>query len=120
MTVRSNRGISCTSTAMRPVSGIRVATPRLGSSVPSGSISITISRPGCTISPGICALADVIEEDRVPNVGEVSRVLGVSRSQVYRMLNEGTIPPRVQVSDKRRGWLRSDLFDWLRSHRETR
>ena len=56
--MRSKRGISRTSTAIRPVSGIRFVTPSVGSRVPSGSISITISRPGFTTSPGISAFAD--------------------------------------------------------------
>ena len=39
-------GMSLTSTAMRPVSGILGAIPSEESSVPSGSTSITISNPG--------------------------------------------------------------------------
>ena len=58
MTVRSSVGISRTSIAIQPVSGIRVGTPSPGSSVPSGSICRTISSPGRITSPGIGALGD--------------------------------------------------------------
>ena len=46
MTVRSRSGTSFTSTLDRPTSGIRFVTSRLASSVPSGSISMTISKTG--------------------------------------------------------------------------
>ena len=57
-TVRRKSGISRTSTAIRPVSGILSTTPRPASRVPIGSTSTTISRPSLITWPGISAFAD--------------------------------------------------------------
>ena len=64
ISVRSNGGMALTSTARRPVSGIRFATPSAGSSVLSGSTSITISSPGWITRPTISAFADL---ERLPS-----------------------------------------------------
>ena len=47
---------------------MRLATPRVGSSVPSGSTSITISSPGCITAAGISTFADV---ERLPSSNSV-------------------------------------------------
>ena len=68
ISVKSNRGIVRTSTASRPSSGIRFFTPSPGANIPSGSTSITISRPGWMTAAGISALADF---DRFPSLNLV-------------------------------------------------
>ena len=72
ITVRSNDGIARTSTSVRPVSGMRSATPSAGSSVPPGSISTTISRPGCITAPGITAFAERARSPSSNSVGIVA------------------------------------------------
>ena len=61
---------------------MRFATPRPGSSVPSGSTSITISRPGRTTWPGITALADF---DRLLSSTSVGMAVGLGGGDVLHM-----------------------------------
>ena len=68
-TVRPRTGICRTSSAIRPVSGIRFGTPSPGSRVPSGSTSTTTSRPGRTTAPGISALTELESASSPTSVG---------------------------------------------------
>jgi len=67
--VRGKSGSARTSTAMRPLWGIRAAIASPGSVVPSGSTSITISKPGLSTSPGMSAFADLVSEPSSTSVG---------------------------------------------------
>ncbi len=39
--------------------------------------------------------------------------LGVARSTIYRLMSDGALPPRVQLSARRFGWRTSDIDKWL-------
>ena len=100
ISVRSSGGIAVTSTASRPVAGIRLATPRAGSSVPSGSTSIIISSPGCTTHPGISALADADRRLSSTSTGIGTDWPGmsctcVSRPSMKKRARTGGIPANV-------------------------
>lgn len=44
---------------------------------------------------------------------EVTRVTGLSKASIYRMVNAGTFPGSVPLGIKAVGWLRSDVEGWI-------
>ena len=46
---------------------------------------------------------------------EVSALVGLSRTSIYRMIREGSFPEPVQVGKRRIAWRQSDLNAWLES-----
>lgn len=53
------------------------------------------------------------EPDRIIRLKTVIYRSGLSRSTVYRKINEGTFPPRVKVSLNGVGWRESELNRWI-------
>jgi prophage regulatory protein len=53
------------------------------------------------------------EPDRIIRLKTVINRSGLSRSTVYRKINEGTFPPRVKVSLNGVGWRESELNRWI-------
>lgn len=51
---------------------------------------------------------------RMPEV--VSRV-GLSRSQVYAMINRGEFPKQIRLSARTSGWIEADIENWIESRR---
>jgi prophage regulatory protein len=53
------------------------------------------------------------EPDRIIRLKTVLNRSGLSRSTVYRKINEGTFPPQVKVSLNGVGWRESELNRWI-------
>jgi prophage regulatory protein len=53
------------------------------------------------------------EPDRIIRLRTVLNRSGLSRSTVYRKINEGTFPPQVKVSLNGVGWRESELNRWI-------
>ena len=49
---------------------------------------------------------------------EVSRKTGLSRSAIYRNMNEGTFPKQIPIGSKTVGWLEEELEDWINRKKE--
>lgn len=49
---------------------------------------------------------------------ELAEMLGVSISTIYKMYNDGQLPPKVKISSQAVGWLRSDIEEWLLPRKE--
>lgn len=49
---------------------------------------------------------------------ELTEMLGLSIQTIYRMYNEGQLPPKIKISSRAVGWLRSDIEDWLLQRKE--
>lgn len=50
---------------------------------------------------------------------ELAELLGVSVSQLYVMINNGELPPRVQISKRANGWRASVIDAWLEERTES-
>lgn len=50
---------------------------------------------------------------------ELSEMLGLSIPTIYRMYNEGQLPPKIKISSRAVGWLRSDIEEWLLQRKES-
>jgi prophage regulatory protein len=51
--------------------------------------------------------------DRIIRLKTVLNRSGLSRSTVYRKIDEGTFPPQVKVSLNGVGWRESELNRWI-------
>jgi predicted DNA-binding transcriptional regulator AlpA len=49
---------------------------------------------------------------------ELAKMLSLSIPTIYRMYNEGQLPPKVKISSHAVGWLRSDIEEWLLLRKE--
>jgi prophage regulatory protein len=51
--------------------------------------------------------------NRVIRLGEVSQLVGLSKSTLYRLLQAGKFPPSIKLSDSAVGWRIRDIELWL-------
>ena len=56
-----------------------------------------------------------LEFDRILKRPEVEKLTGLSRSEIYRRLDQKTFPAQVRLGPKAVGWKMSDLQKWINS-----
>lgn len=49
---------------------------------------------------------------------EVLRMIGVSRTTLWRMVQAGAFPPPVRITDRSRGYLLEDVESWMKARAE--
>ena len=59
------------------------------------------------------------QKDRVLRIGEVTRLVGLSKTEIYRRIREGNdFPSGIELGGegarRRVGWWHSEIMDWLR------
>lgn len=52
--------------------------------------------------------------DRILRLKAVLERTGLSRSTLYRKIQEGTFPPQVRIAARCVGWRESAVAEWLR------
>lgn len=50
---------------------------------------------------------------RFLRIGEVRERIGLGRTSIYKMVNEGTFPKPVRVLGKKVAWLDSEVDEWM-------
>ena len=58
-------------------------------------------------------IVDPIEANRLVRLPEVIRLSGMSRSTIYKHMEEGTFPKPKRVGVKMIAWKMSDLINWI-------
>lgn len=53
------------------------------------------------------------EPDRIIRLKTVLARTGLSRSTIYRKINEGTFPAQLRISTNSAGWRESDINRWI-------
>ena len=53
------------------------------------------------------------EPDRIIRLKTVLSRTGLSRSTIYRKINEGTFPTQIRISINGAGWRESDINRWV-------
>jgi prophage regulatory protein len=48
-------------------------------------------------------------------LSELARNLGMSRSQIYRLLRAGQFPPAIRLSERVVAWREDDIRRWIDS-----
>jgi prophage regulatory protein len=51
--------------------------------------------------------------DRLLTMRELTRATSLSRTTVYRMVDEGTLPPPLKIGKSRIAWRASSIARWL-------
>ena len=54
------------------------------------------------------------DSDRIVRIEEVCRLVGLSRSTIWREEKAGRFPKRIKISRQAVGWRLKDIQDWLR------
>jgi len=52
-------------------------------------------------------------QERMLNVKEVAKMLGVSKSTVYNLINEGKLPRPIPITERLRRWKLSDILNYI-------
>jgi prophage regulatory protein len=52
-------------------------------------------------------------ESKIIRPKELANMLSISISTLYKMQDEGQLPPKIKVSNNAVGWLRADIEEWL-------
>lgn len=61
------------------------------------------------------ATVAVQQQERFLRFGAVAEMIGLSRSTIWRLEQDGKFPKRVQLGSKSVAWRLSDLNDWMSS-----
>ncbi|WP_134678000.1 helix-turn-helix transcriptional regulator [Ectopseudomonas khazarica] len=61
------------------------------------------------------AAVAVQQQDKFLRFGAVAEMIGLSRSTIWRLEQDGKFPKRVQLGSKSVAWRLSDLNDWMSS-----
>ena len=52
---------------------------------------------------------------RILKRNDVEAMTTLSRSSIYLMMDKGTFPKQIQLSERSVGWIESEVQDWLQS-----
>jgi prophage regulatory protein len=55
----------------------------------------------------------MIEPIRMLRLPDVKQKTGLSRSQIYRLIDHGDFPRQVQLGDRASGWIEAEIEKWL-------
>ena len=58
--------------------------------------------------------------DEVKRQHEVSRITGVSKSQIYELMKSGMFPRPISLGGNAKGWLSSELAAWIETRKAER
>ncbi|TKF31282.1 helix-turn-helix transcriptional regulator [Enterovibrio norvegicus] len=53
--------------------------------------------------------------NRILRVKEISELLGLSKSTIWRMRRDGLFPAPLKIGPRAVGWRESDVTDWIKS-----
>ncbi|KLD62507.1 hypothetical protein Y882_15765 [Dyella japonica DSM 16301] len=43
----------------------------------------------------------------------VMKMVGLSRSQIYKLVSEGRFPPQIKLSTRSVAWVEADVLSWM-------
>ena len=58
------------------------------------------------------------DRERFMSRDEVVGLVGLTYPTVWRMMSAGTFPPSRKISERRVGWLASEVLAWMRARPE--
>ncbi|MFS1873309.1 helix-turn-helix transcriptional regulator [Enterovibrio norvegicus] len=53
--------------------------------------------------------------NRILRLKEIAELVGLSKSTIWRLRQEGLFPEPLQLGARAVGWYESDVMDWLKS-----
>ena len=60
-----------------------------------------------------------MQTHRILRLPEVLQKVGLSRSSIYRMINNEEFPAPLRLSSNAIGWFESDVNEWIKSRSKT-
>jgi len=45
-------------------------------------------------------------------INDVTKITSISRSSIYRMINEGDFPVQIPIGNRQVRWSRQEVLDW--------
>ena len=57
----------------------------------------------------------VLADDRFIRMPEVKQLTGLSRAQIYNLIQLGRFPRQVKITEKASAWLLSEVATWMQS-----
>ena len=57
----------------------------------------------------------VARGDRFLRIGEVAKIIALSRSQIYLLISKGEFPKQIKLGERAARWLESEILDWMNS-----
>jgi len=61
-----------------------------------------------------------LEDMAILRLPEVKQLVGLGKSSIYRMMDEGHFPRRIMLGPRAVGWRAGDVRAWLQSRMEWR
>ena len=52
---------------------------------------------------------------RILKTNEVVKIIGLSKVTIWRIEKSGTFPKRINLTNRRVGWIESEILEWLES-----
>lgn len=65
-------------------------------------------------APPTCKLSEKPPESLL-RIQEVCLILGISRSTLYRMVNDGQFPKALDLGPRYKAWQKSTVTEWIRA-----
>lgn len=65
-------------------------------------------------APSTCKLSEKPPESLL-RIQEVCLILGISRSTLYRMVNDGQFPKALDLGPRYKAWQKSTVTEWIRA-----
>lgn len=65
-------------------------------------------------------MSALLEDMAILRLPEVKQLVGLGKSSIYRMMDEGHFPRRVSLGSRAIGWRAGDVRAWLQSRMERR
>jgi prophage regulatory protein len=59
-----------------------------------------------------------MNNDRFARLPEVSRITGLSRPHIYRLMSENRFPRSYKLSERAVGWRVSDIEEWMAARQQ--
>jgi prophage regulatory protein len=51
--------------------------------------------------------------DRIIRIKELMAIVGLSRSTIYKLMNEDKFPKQIHLSERTAGWRMSTVMEWI-------
>ena len=58
-----------------------------------------------------------MENLKILRVDDMKRLLGISQPTLWRLENNGELPPKIKISKRCVGWLESDVMEYIQSRK---
>jgi prophage regulatory protein len=59
-----------------------------------------------------------LDLDGVSRMPRVAALVGMSRSQIYRLIQMGRFPKQLKLSERISGWRNADIMEFLKGKKE--